>query len=267
MSHLFAIVTNDTRLFALTQQLAEPMFRSVEALKVGSLGLGYHSGGHILLQKRPIRAEFSCREVLKDIRTNRLICHIQDQPTGPFNSDNTQPFRYKDWLFAMSGTLGGGGLIRDRALAIIPDYLRRNINGDLPPELVFHLFLTYLYIEAPLSSMQNDPEKLRRALSRTLQILPDLAEERGQIGFSVLLSNGEYLLGGAHRRPMVFRTLRGADQRTPEGARFVSYPWMRTFLVSNTIPDGEDGLWTQLADEHLLVCDGHFETTSHMLLI
>lgn len=259
MSHVFAIVTNDTQLFALTRELAQPMFQSIESLTVGSIGFGYHAQGHILLQKRPIHTDFSCYTALKDIATNRLICHVQDQPTGPFSSENTQPFRYKDWLFAMSGTLGGGGLVRERALALIPDYLRRNIHGDLPPELVFHLFLSFLYIEAPLSSMQNDPDRMRRALSRTLQILPELAEERGQIGFSVLLSNGEYLLGGAHRRPMVFRMLQGDTVRESPRGRMIKYPWMRTVLVSNTVPDGENDLWTPLADEHLLVCDGQFE--------
>ena len=82
---------------------------------------------------------------------------------------NTQPFRYRRWLFAQEGPGPSDELYAElmpQLLQHIPDYLRRNIRGRSPAEHVFHLFLSMLHDAGTLDDPNLAPPHIRRAAAR-----------------------------------------------------------------------------------------------------
>jgi glutamine amidotransferase len=262
MSLLLSLTTNDLKLFPLALSHASNAVRHADSVSVGWAGVATYQDGRAVLKRRPLDETVRLSTLLEDIKTKRILAHVQDRPETSYDANNTQPFRYKNWLFALSGTLGGGGLDSKRTLELIPDYLRQNIQGNLPPELVFHLFLANLYDEARLPVQRMESERIASALARTVRALPDLVEQRGDIEFSLLLSNGAHVFGATHGRPLWYRTIEGLTVKTEQGHRVERYDWLRAAFVCNFVPDGEEARWQALEPEHLLLCDESFALTT-----
>jgi glutamine amidotransferase len=266
MSRLLSIVTNDRKLFPLTLEEAGSSIELTRGLEGGCWGLGYYEGLEILTKKRPVDGSHAFADLIYGLRTNRLITHVHESPEWGFSGETTQPFRYRNWMMGLSGTLGGSGLLRERTLARIPDFIQRNIKGDLPPELVLHLFLARLHEEAPLDPMRAHPDASRTALERTLAELPELAEGAGPIEFACVFSNGNEVFGAAHRRPLYYRVLRGKDlqatwvrettQRMFNERVDVGHLWS-LFIASEPLDDTHQ--WDRVPDEHILLCDAAFD--------
>jgi glutamine amidotransferase len=112
-------------------------------------GLGFYQAGEILLRRRPIddRNEIDLTEAAEDIRTDVLIGHVRRASVGALRTENTHPFRYRSWVFAQTGTIGGFEHLRERLLASQPEFLRRNVRGETDSECFFYLFLSFLHDE------------------------------------------------------------------------------------------------------------------------
>ena len=96
---------------------------------VSRWGLGYSQGGDVLLGRTP---KSSAKPIdlsgpLAEIPTD---CAIGQAMTDEryAGTDNTPPFRFRRWMFAMSGQPDLDGAT-PRLLEHIPEYLRRNLKG------------------------------------------------------------------------------------------------------------------------------------------
>lgn len=266
MSRLLSIVVNDRRLFPLALEEAGTSIDMTRGLSRGCWGLGSYDGGQVLLHKRPVDGTEAFADLMRGMRPNRLISHVHEAPEWGYSGETTQPFRYKTWLFALSGTIGGAGMVQERTLARIPDYIRQNIRGDLPPELVFHLFLAHLHEEAPLDAMRAHPNAAWKALERTLGELPELAEGHGPIEFACVLSTPTEVYAAAHRRPLFYRVLKGRDlsppwtrdavQRLYKDSVDTGHLWA-VFIASE--PLDQDHVWERVPDEQILLCDSAYD--------
>src|SRR6185436_15389399 len=103
-----------------------------EALRVQSKGgplgwgTGFYQGGEVLMRRRPID-EHPTIEIVKvagDVRADVLVGHVRNATVGALRTENTHPFRYRQWLFAQTGTLPAFDAIRDRLVASVPEFLR-----------------------------------------------------------------------------------------------------------------------------------------------
>src|SRR5690606_27245264 len=90
-------------------------------------GLGFYQSGEVLLRRRPIddREEIDLVEAAEDVRTDVMIGHVRRASIGAHRTENTHPFRYRMWLFAQTGTIGGFDRLRERLLSSQPEFLRR----------------------------------------------------------------------------------------------------------------------------------------------
>src|SRR5215813_5184813 len=79
-------------------------------------GVGFYQGGEILLKRRPIddRAEIRLVDMTKDIRADSLVAHVRLATVGAPRTENTHPFRYRQWLFAHTGTVESFSTLRGR---------------------------------------------------------------------------------------------------------------------------------------------------------
>jgi glutamine amidotransferase len=176
-------------------------------------GVGFYQGGEILLKRRPIddRNEISLVDMTRDTRADALIAQVRLATVGAPRTENTHPFRYRQWLFANTGTVESFGKLRGRLAESLPQFLQRNVRGETDSELFFHLFLSFLHDIGELDRPHVDAPSARAALRSTIALVDRLCAEEGAApsALNLLVSNPEYLLAVHAAAPMGYRVFKG----------------------------------------------------------
>src|SRR5262245_41710136 len=109
-------------------------------------GIGFYQSGEVLLRRRPLdeRSVIPIDSIVEKVQTDVLVGQVRQPTVGGLRTENTHPFRYRQWLFAHAGTIADFDAIKDRLLEPQPEFLRRNRRGDTDSELLFYLFLSLL---------------------------------------------------------------------------------------------------------------------------
>src|SRR5262249_34998651 len=144
-------------------------------------GIGFYQAGEVLLRRRPIddREEIDLVEAAGDVRADVMIGHVRRASVGALRTENTHPFRYRMWMFAQTGTIGGFERLRERLLASQPEFLRRNVRGETDSELFFYLFLSFLHDAGHLSDAHVESEHVVAALRASIALVDRLSAEEG----------------------------------------------------------------------------------------
>lgn len=165
-------------------------------------GIGFMQFGEVLLRRRPLdeRSEIDLSKALEGLKTDVLIGHVREPTIGNLRTENTHPFRYRQWLFAQTGTLDGFEGIRERLLEVQPAFLRPNVRGDTDSELMFYLFLSYLHDAGHLNGQHVPLPMIVSALRSGLALVDGICDDAGLAHPTgdILLTNGEFLVG-VHR--------------------------------------------------------------------
>ncbi len=216
MARMFGFIGNRADLGARVLALHADVLKIPVLAADGPMGwgMGFYQAGEVLLRRRPIdeREIIDLTPVVEGIRTDILIGHVRKPTVGGLRTENTHPFRYRQWLFAQTGTIGGFSMLRDRLLQSLPEFLRRNVRGDTDSELFFYLFLSFLHDAGHLADGQVAPEHIRAALRASISLVDRLSAEEGypRNTGDLLVTNGEFLVG-MHRgeEQMAYRVLNG----------------------------------------------------------
>ncbi len=214
-----------------------------EALRVRSRnaplgwGIGFYQSGEVLMRRRPIDEHESIDVAANaaDVRGDAVLGHVRTATIGTMRTENTHPFRYRQWLFAQTGTLPVSGDSRDaheRLLLSVPEFLRSGIRGDTDAEVTFHIFLSFLHDHAQLSDGKLvEPSYVREALRSTLALVDGMAAEFGAEpgrlniavtdGENMVLSHrgermGYRIFAGKNDAEMILGEDRDLRRRTPE---------------------------------------------------
>ena len=203
---------------------------------VSRWGLGYSQGGDVLLVRTPKSSQkpVDLAGPLAEIPTDCAIAQaVNDDRFG--GTDNTPPFRFRRWMFAMTGTPDLDGATPN-LLEHIPEYLRRNLKGKTPGELVFHVFLAMLHDEGSVDEPNLNPQATRRALAATMKLVTSEAHAPLQLG-NVALSNGRSMIVvRVDQEPLRLRKLWVNDDRGQRDETFRG-----VLLVSGGDGDPRDG--------------------------
>lgn len=182
MARLFGLIGNRADL-AGRVLLAERDVLKVRVKEPGRIGwgIGFHQGGEVLMRKRPIdeHDEIDFGTIASDIRGDVVIGHVRQATVGALRTENTHPFRYRQWVFAQTGTIDRFDSARDRLMESVPEFLRSGIRGDTDSEIVFHIFLSFLHDEGLLNEAQVADEAAVKALRGTLALVDSIAAEIG----------------------------------------------------------------------------------------
>ncbi len=192
-------------------------------------GFGHYSGGSVLLGKRPTGAPtvLSLPDLVGKLDSEALLVHARRATVGKAKDENTQPFRFRRWLFAHDGTIEGFDRVRPRLLAALPDFLRRNLMGDTDSEHAFLLFLKMLKDEGRIDDLDLDAQVAGRALARTVKQIEAWCREVGEQRSSRLtfvVTNGRIMAATRRGGPLHYALLEGIvpcvldglDLSTPE---------------------------------------------------
>ena len=180
-------------------------------------GIGFWQGGEVLIRRRPSDDSevVDLGKLGVDVRGDAVLCHVRSATVGDLRTENTHPFRYREWLFAQTGTVSGfvgNGDLRERMLASVPDFLRSGIRGDTDAEIVFHIFLSFLHDAGKLRSSAS-VDQVAEALRASLAMVDGLSAELGgePAPVNVLVGNGELFVGTSRRSEMAYRVFAGKE--------------------------------------------------------
>jgi predicted glutamine amidotransferase len=189
-------------------------------------GLGYISGGDVLLVRTPKSSSTAIDlvgQLTTEIKTDCAIALAARDRTPELalgGTDNTPPFRFRRWMYAQTGMLDGSlAELAPLLLNHIPEYLRRNVKGRTPAELVFHTFLSMLHDEGNIDDPNLPVQATRRALAATLRLVTAELEKLGKVGDSavkignIAMSNGRSMVVANLDEPLRLRRLMVAGER------------------------------------------------------
>ena len=226
-------------------------------------GVGFYQAGEILLKRRPIddRPEINIAELTRDIRADALLAHVRLATVGAPRTENTHPFRYRQWLFANTGTVESFARIRGRLSEQLPAFLHRDVRGETDSELIFHLFLSFLHDAGQLDRAQVDPPAAREALRGAIALIDGLCAEEGAppTALNILVSNPEYVLAvhaGSAMGYRVFEGHRDLERLFGDGGlgrmRMPDYVTSRLALVASDFDDGVPSEWTRVPERAIV---------------
>lgn len=207
---------------------------------VSRWGLAYAQSGDVLLVRTPKSSTkpIDLAGPLAEISTDCAIAQAfnDDRYSG---TDNTPPFRFRRWMWAMSNQ-PDLDIATPRLLEHVPEYLRRNLRGKTPGELVFHVFLAMLHDEGSVDEPNLPVQHTRRALAATIKLVnAEYAKSGGEGTVSlgnIITSNGRSMIVAHADTPLRLRRLWVNDDK---GARDDSFRGV--LLVSGGDGDPKDG--------------------------
>jgi len=217
---------------------------------VSRYGLAYSQGGDVLLVRTP---KSSSKPVdlagpLAEIPTDCAIGQaVDDDRFG--GTDNTPPFRFRRWMFAQGGSPNLDAAT-PRLLEHIPEYLRRNLKGRTPGELVFHVFLAMLHDEGSVDDSNLPVQTTRRALAATLKLVTAEQAKAGTAASlgNIAVSNGRSMVVTRVEQPLRLRRLWVTSEK---GDRDESFRGV--LLLSGGDGDARDGFEDVPADRAVLI--------------
>jgi glutamine amidotransferase len=227
-------------------------------------GVGFYQGGEILLKRRPIddRPEISLVDMTKDVRADILVAHVRAATVGSLRTENTHPFRYRQWLFAHTGTVEGFARLRNQLSDSLPQFLQRDVRGETDSELLFHLFLSFLHDSGQLDRPNVDAASARTALRSSIALVDRLCAEEGAgpSAMNIVVTNPEYLLAAHGGTSMAYRIYQGSEDMErllSDGGlgrmRMPDYAASRLTLVASDFDDDQAPAgWTHVGERAIV---------------
>ena len=226
MARLFGLLGNRSDLAgavfameanALRVRRDAPTSRPSPESNAGSLGwgIGFWQGGEVLMRRRPVdeRDVIDVAAIAADVKADAVVGHVRSATVGALRSENTHPFRFRQWLFAQTGTVSAFDQVRERMIASVPEFLRSGIRGDTDAEILFHVFLSFLHDAGHLNEGVVGEDIVHDALRSTLAVVDGMSAEvgAGPAEVNILIGNGDALVALHRRGKMAYRLLQGRE--------------------------------------------------------
>ena len=213
MARLFGMIGNRPDLGGRALGFESELLRARKKTSALGWGVGFYQGGEVLMRRRPIddRAEIDVAKLAADVRADVLVGHVRLATVGALRTENAHPFRYRQWLFAQTGTIAEFDQVRERLVASVPEFLRGGIRGETDAEVLFHVFLSFLHDGGHLNDGVVDAQVVREALRSSLAVADGMTAEVGGAPAEVnlLVANGEYIVAVHRSAEMRYRTYTG----------------------------------------------------------
>lgn len=205
MTRLFAISTSDASLMCCELSRAQQLVSlDGEGLM---LGLGAYDDSQLIQRQYGVGVTRSDMWELPSSET--ALYAASAPPIGRPIEESGQPFRMRQWLFSMAGSLVHPHT-RDRLAEQLPDFLQRSLRGPAVEEAVFATFLAELRSVGRTEDPDLEAPLAAQLLARTAQHVEEAAGQAHKASIAMVATNGRILLAatrGGH--PLSYRLLEG----------------------------------------------------------
>ncbi|GAB4559175.1 MAG: hypothetical protein Tsb0020_04760 [Haliangiales bacterium] len=246
MSCLLGIICNQSE--RLAHALAAVRAALVAPAPISRWGLSYAHSGEILLSRTPHKSAraLDMYPTLADLRSDCLVAHASGAD-GLTGNANTQPFRYRQWMFAQQTTGGDWAALASALREDIPAYLQRRVHGQTLAEVAFHHFLAQAHSAGCIDDPNSSPTQLVELLATTLARVRAVASEpesAAALG-PLVLSNGRVMVAACpDPQPALALHLRRLTVPLAGAPRETRDPSFRGLLVLGTSAAPEAGFET-----------------------
>ncbi len=213
MPFAFGIITSDPNLLRCELLRLRPEI----GLGAGDepMGAAWFADDNVLVQRYSAAARPEGLDLLGGVlESDALLVHGAALPLGLSIEENTQPFRFRQWLFVCQGTNGSDAKLRALAMEGLPDHLRRMVRGSTAAEVAFALFLNALRETGRAEDPLLDAKTVAGALGRTARKLEALTHETGgrALDAAMMATNNRMLVAARlGETPLAYRLLEGAQ--------------------------------------------------------
>lgn len=216
MARLFGFIGNRPELGTkVLERYAKELSVNPDPPEALGWGLGFYQFGEVLLRRRHLEAASAIDPgtMAADVSAEVLIGHVRRPTVGNLRTENTHPFRYKEWLFAQIGTPAEFVQLRPQLLESLPPFLRTNVRGDTDSEVLFHLVLACLHEVNQIDTLHVRADVAASALQKALGKVNDACAQHHLPSYSgdMLLTNGEHMLAVHQSGRMAYRLVNMAE--------------------------------------------------------
>lgn len=260
MARLFGFIGNQSELGPKVLQAhahdLQVKFDSPEAL---GWGVGFYQFGEVLLRRRHLEhtLQLDPGKMTSDVKAEVLLGHVRMPTVGNLRTENTHPFRYREWLFAQIGTPAAFAEIRSELLQGLPVFLRSNVRGDTDSEVMFHLVLSRLLDKGQLDTLHASATDTAASLREALRAVNEICKVASLPAYcgDILLTNGERIVAVHQSGQMAYRLVNTAEEvqeyladgseRVPHASR------IQCCVVASEVESLPDR-WVRVPNESLL---------------
>ena len=266
MAKVFAVLTSDPNLIRCELRRLTGRVGLSTGTELNAVGLGSYAQEEVLLQRYASERELPGLDELGSPESEVVLYHADRLPIGVSLEENTQPYRFRHWLFAHVGELSGFGGVRVKLISLLPEHLQRQLRGDSDSEAAFALFLKHLRDTGRTEDRALEAATGAALLGKTARVLEDLVREVGTTGRSTLnfvATNGRMLLASrSGPEPLYYSLLEGTDRcercgldaSTPETLPLKRAHRRRRTVVVTSSPERLDG-WIEIPTGTVIAVD------------
>jgi len=222
MQRVTGVVVNDGALLPWFAKSYAGALEVSDAGARGHWGLGFEGNGELLVKRAPLGGRLGPAQVLAEIRARQVVLAAHGDP-GPRRSiEDAQPLRYRDWLFAASGTAGlsEAFVARVQAESLLRDFV--TTRGVTPDEAVMMVFVDALYRGHARDTRKVGVAVVREAIAAGAARLRELLKPAAP-DLAVLLYAHDQLFAVPLGRPMCVARLGASEhlrlERSPDARR------------------------------------------------
>lgn len=181
---------------------------------LNAVGVGAWADDTVLIHRLPFNALPSQPSELGQLgKSQVMLFHARALPVGMSLEDNTQPFRFRHWLFAQVGELSAYRSFKQRLWDELPEHLKRHVRGETDGEVAFALFLKGLRDTGRTDDRALEPGQVLEVLGAAARHLERLSREAAPerpVNLTLFASNEDVLAAvRLGESPLYLKTLEG----------------------------------------------------------
>ena len=219
---------------------------TVEGPATGTWGLGFASGGELLVRKGPLTPAWRAGEALMKLSARHLLVATDSAP-APRHLEERQPLRHRDWLFAASGTESLGPAFATAAQALLPTYAFSHRRFPEPTEALMMLLMAGLERANARDVRDLTTHAMQRGLADGVAVIRRVMAETRVTEKPPGVVIGLHLDGWLFTLPVgrpVWYTQHQGTGPDPRPGRPPRHDHLRGLVISDAPPEGiRDVVW------------------------
>lgn len=267
MTRQFAYLSNDHALFDLAiATCGKSLTARADEDGFDGWGLGYYQGDRPLVRKRPatLGGEVDLTDFATDVQSQCVLAHVRMATHGTASPENTQPFRFRNWLFSHVGVVDGEAAIQ-KLHEELPDFLKRNVRGETDSEVALYYFFDSLRQHATVDRAIVPTDALFKSIREALTQVRSVVDSDKIPELDFLYTSGRMMVAANHSKSrLAWRRIEGlSKEEAPLFAghqpKTVEYPHFRAIFVTFDPNEDPDVEWEYVDPHSLLVVDEKLE--------